>query len=328
VTESAIPPPPPPPPPAPAAPDRACAECGAELDEHQEVCVECGHAVGPHERRRLRGALRTGSLAAFVVLVGASAAYGLSAGGASNVRDLGVGPKPPTPDTVAQATPTLPPATTSPTPDTVPPATPTPPPASTSSTPATTPTPSAKPKKAAKAKTPATTTPSTPSSTANTPSTTGTTKHHTTHHHHTTTPAKTPPPSWVADGDPPYEAFSYGGGSKPKQAIDGDTNTAFKAGRTGIGVIVDTGQAQPYSSVGIVTSTPGYAVTVYYSNNKTGSGGDPTANGWKRDGAASNVAKYQQVHIKANQARYLLIYITKLPPGKSSAAVNEIKLIL
>ena len=320
MTESAIPPPPPPP------PERACDECGAKLDERQEICVECGHAAGPPERRRLRGALPTASLAAFAVLLAASAAYGLSAGGASNVRDLGVGAKKPaTPDTVAQAAPTPPPATTSPTPDTVPPATPTPPP----TTPAT---PPKTPKATAKAKTPTTTTPapapSPSTSTSNPSSSSGTTHHHhhAHHHHHHTTPKG--PPSWFADGDPPFEAFNYGGGSKPKQAIDGNTKTAWKAGSTGIGIVVDTGQAQPYSEVGIATSTPGYAVTVYSSNDNKGSGGDPAANGWTREHSASSVASYQKVGIKPKQRRYLLIYITKLPSGKSSAAVNEIKLIL
>jgi predicted nucleic acid-binding Zn ribbon protein len=318
VTEPAIPPPPPPP------PARACDECGAALDERQEICVECGHTAGPPERRRIRRALPTASIAAFAILLGASAAYGLSAGGASNVKDLGVGPKKPvTPDTVAQAAPTPPPATGT-TPDTVPQATPTPPPASTSSAPAT-----PKPSTKAKATTPAATTPST-SSPAPSSSSGGTTtthhRHHTTHHHHH---HATPPPSWLADGDPPYDAFNYGGGSKPKQAIDGSTKTAWKAGSSGIGIVVDTGQAQPYSAVGIATSTPGYAVTIYSSNDNKGSG-DPSGNGWKRVGRASSVAKYQEVAIKSPNTppRYLLVYITKLPSGSSSAAVNEIKLIL
>ena len=40
------------------------------------------------------------------------------------------------------------------------------------------------------------------------------------------------------------------------------------------------------------------------------------------------MAKYQQIHIKSNQPRYLLIYVTKLPSGSSKAAINEIRLIL
>jgi predicted nucleic acid-binding Zn ribbon protein len=315
VTEPEIPPPPPP-------PARTCEDCGAALDERQEVCVECGHAASPPERRRLRGALPTASLAAFAVLLAASAAYGLSAGGASNVRDLGVGQsKPPGTDTVAQATPTPPPATTSPTPDTVPQATPTPPPASSTTTPA----PKA-PKPAAKAKTPATTTPSTTPSTSSGGATPSSTPHH---HHHTTKPprhhTKKPPPSWLADGDPPFDASNYGGGSKPSRAIDDSTKTAWTTTAPGTGIYVDTGQAQPYSKVGVATSTPGFAVSVYTSDDNKAPG-DPSANGWKLENRSS-VAKYQTIGIKAKQRRYLLIYVTKLPSG-GKASVNEIKLIL
>jgi type IV secretory pathway VirB10-like protein len=266
----------------------------------------------------------TASLAAFVVLLGASAAYGLSAGGASNVKDLGVGPKPPAPNTIAQAAPTPPPATTSSAPDTVPQATPTPPPPS--SPPA-----APKPAKKAKAKKPASTTPSTASTpAASTPSTpssgaTATHQHHTTHHHHAT-PA--PPPSWLADGDPPYGEFNYGAGSKPTKSNDNNTKTGWTTTSAGTGLVIDTGQAQPYNYVGIATSKPGFAVTVYSSNDNKGSG-DPSANGWKRVGHASAVAKYQQVAIKLpnNPPRYLLIYVTKLPSG-GKASINEVRLVL
>jgi hypothetical protein len=256
------------------------------------------------------------------VLLAASAAYGLSAGGASNVRDIGVGPKPPGGDTIAQATPTPPPATTSPTPDTVPQATPSPPPASSTTTPAKT------PKAAKKAKTPTSTTPSTSSTNTNssggTSSPGGTTTHH---HHHSNPPAHhaTPPPSWLADGDPPFEAHNYGGGSKPSRAIDDNTKTGWVTTASGTGIYVDTGQAQPYTEVGIATSTPGFAVTVYTSDTNKSSG-DPSANGWHREGS-SRVAKYQTIRIKPKQRRWLLIYVTTLS-GQSKAAINEIKLIL
>jgi hypothetical protein len=277
--------------------------------------------VGPPARKRIRGAMPMASLAAFVVLIGASAAYGLSAGGASNVKDLGVGPKPPAPSTIAEATPTPPPATTSPTPDTVPQATPTPPP----STPAPTP----KPSKKAKAKTPATTTPSTPSTPSSTPSTPSTgggtpTHHHHTTHHHT---APTGPPSWFADADQPSDASGWGAGGASK-AIDGSLKTAWTSGSTGTGVVIDDGKFQPYNDVGIATSTPGFAVTIYAKDQNNGSG-NPSASGWKRVGHASSVAKYQQIPIALpnNPPEYLLIYVTKLPSG-GKASINEVKLVL
>jgi hypothetical protein len=319
---------------------RSCGECGASLDERQEICVECGHSAGPRDRRRIRRALPTASLAAFAVLLAASAAYGLSAGDAGNVRDLGVGSaKPAAPDTVASATPTLPQASGTTTPATpVPPAT---------ATPAPTPSPTPSKPKATAAKpkpattTPATTTPST-GSTGGTNSSSGGNHHsstkHSHPHHHSTRPTT---PTWFSEGDPPYDANVYdasGAGakdhpSKARRTIDGNTKTAWTSGDhsggSAVGIVVDTGQAQPYTKVGIATSTPGFNVSVYSSDNNTGSG-DPAANGWKLEGKKSGVAKYQKVGLKgANaQPRYLLIWITKMPSGKSSAGISEISLLL
>jgi predicted nucleic acid-binding Zn ribbon protein len=329
VTEPATPDPP---------PARACSACGAPQDERQEICVECGHAAEPRERWRIRRALPTASLAAFAVLLAASAAYGLTAGGAGNVSDPGLAEskKPAVPDAVASATP-APPATTSTTPVPVPPATAAPP--------ATPPSP-AKVPKATKAK-PATTTPSTPSSTGSTPSGTSGGNHtstkpskprHTPHH----TPSAIP--TWFADGDPPPDAFVYdeagaGANEHPSQANrvnDGSTKTAWTTANhasglngSGVGLVVDTGQAQPYTDIGIATSTPGFKVSIYSSNDSKGSG-KPSANGWKLEGKKSGVAKYQKINLKGanDQPRYLLIWITKLPPGKSFAGISEISLIL
>jgi hypothetical protein len=328
VTEPAIPDPP---------PARACSACGAPQDERQEICVECGHAAEPRERWRIRRALPTATLAAFAVLLAASAAYGLTAGGANNVADPGLAEskKPAVPDAVATATP--PPAattSTTPAPAPVPPATATPPPT----------TPSQPAKVAKTAPKPATTTPSTPSSTSSTnsgtsgghhTSTTPSKPHHT--HHHTPST-----PSWVASGDPPFDAAVYdpsgaGATEHPSQArrtIDQNTKTAWTTGNhssglggSGVGIVVDTGQAQPYTQVGIVTSTPGFNVSVYSSDNNQGSG-KPSANGWKLEGKKSGVARYQRVGLKGGQPRYLLVWITKLPPGKSAAAISEISLLL
>jgi hypothetical protein len=68
-------------------------------------------------------------------------------------------------------------------------------------------------------------------------------------------------------------------------------------------------------------------VTIYWSNDKKTATGNPASDGWKRSGGASSVAKYQQIRIKANQPRYLLIYVTKLPSG-GKASINEVKLVL
>ena len=268
----------------------------------------------------------TASLAAFAVLLGASAAYGLSAGGASNVKDLGVGAKPPASNTIAQATPTPPPAATSSSPDTVPQATPTPPPSSSSSTPAAKP----KPSKKAKAAKPKATTPSTSSATPSTSSSGGggTTPHQqTTHHPHTTTP--TGPPSWFADADPPYDAVAYGGGSGAKKAIDGSTKTAWTTSSTGTGIVVDTGQAQPYSAVGIATSTPGYRRLRLLEQQQQRELGqsDRERLEAQRRGQQRREVPADRHQVPNNPPRYLLIYVTKLASG-GKTSINEVKLVL
>ncbi|MEA2431250.1 MAG: hypothetical protein QOI19_1723, partial [Thermoleophilaceae bacterium] len=297
------PPPPPPPPPAEPSPARACSACGAPQDERQEICVECGHAAEPRERWRFRRALPTASLAAFAVLLAASAAYGLTAGGARNVSDPGLAEskKPAVPDAVASATPPPAPASTTPAP--VPPATATPPPTSPAQ-------PAKVPKTTAKPKT-TTTTPSTPSSTGSTGGTTSGGNNNSTPpskpHHHQQPASSTP--SWVANGDPPFDANVYdvsgaGASEHPSQAgraIDQKTKTAWTTGNhpsglggSGVGIVVDTGQAQPYTEVGLVSSTPGFNVSVYSSDNNQGSG-KPSANGWKLEGRKTGVAKYQRI---------------------------------
>ena len=76
-------------------------------------------------------------------------------------------------------------------------------------------------------------------------------------------------------------------------------------------------------------STPGFSVSVYSSNDNQGSG-DPAANGWKLEGKKSSVGKAQRISLKGanDQPRYLLLWITKLPAGKSRAGISEISLLL
>jgi hypothetical protein len=319
------------------APARACSECGAPQDERQEICVECGHAAPPPGRRqRIRRALPTISLAAFAVLLAASAAYGLSAGGASNVRDLGLAAKPPAPPTVASATPTPPPATPAP----VPPATATPPPAppAASTTPKTT----TKPK-------PAATTPA-PNLASSNPSPAATTPHHHSGirarsknpHHHTQSG-----PSWLSGADSPYAAHVYdpngsGAGehtsaSATQRAVDGKAGTAWTTadhpgglGKPGVGLVVEAGGFQGYSGLGIQTATPGFSVSIYSTDQSTPpETGDPAADGWRLEGRKAAVAKQQSIALKGATAQphYLLVWITKLPPGKQRAGLSEISLL-
>jgi hypothetical protein len=319
------------------APPRACTECGAQQDERQEVCVECGHAAAPPGRRgRVRRAVPTIAIALFAVLLVASAAWGLTAGGAPNVRQLAA----------AQPSPAVPPATPTPAPapppppstgtTPTPPATPTPPP-TTPTTP--TPPPKATPKPATPAPTPAPSTPATTPSAAQ-PATPA--------HHSGSTRRRTrrgsTQPSWIAAGNSPYSAQVYdtqGSGAgehaaAAPRAIDGDVHTAWTTadhpgglGKPGVGLVVETGGFQNYSRLGIQTSTPGFSVSIYATDQSSPPTGGPTAAGWRLVATKRGVAKQQLIAMKGmtQQTRYLLIWITKLPSGRSHAGLSEISLL-
>jgi hypothetical protein len=322
------------------APLRACSACNAPLDERQEMCVECGRPTPAEDNGRLKRALPTLSVAGFAVLFAASAAYALTAGGAGNVRDLGLG-KPPAPPAVASAGPT--PSNTTPAP--APPAAPSPPAGKAEPAPGPAPEKSAsgKPKTAAPAPTP-----STGSSGGTNPSTGGSAPRH-----NGSVPARSHPPrhhggtkgpAWVAGADAPYSAFVYdpngtGAGerrSAAPRAIDGRTSTAWSTanhpgglGKPGVGLVVEAGGYQSYSGLGIQTATPGFSASVYSTDDGSPPSGNPNSSSWRLEATKRSVARQQLVGLKGATAepRYLLIWITKLPPGKPRAGLSEISLV-
>jgi hypothetical protein len=316
---------------------RACRECGAAQDEQQEICVECGEAASPLERGRIRRALPSLSLAALAVLLAASAAYGLTAGRAGNVRDLGLA-KPPPPPAVASAAP----APTSTTPAPSPSATPAPPPDKPAPKPAEKPAPKRASGGTAAAPSAGSSSP-TPSGGSSSPGSTP--------RHHGSAPASHPHrqhhasgPAWLAGADSPYSAFVYdpGGsgagehGSAAPRAIDGRPRTAWSTGdhpgglgKPGVGLVVEAGGYQGYSGLGLQTATPGFAASVYSSDESNPPTGDPNSSAWRLEGSKRSVAKAQRIALKGAtaQPRYLLVWITKLPARKPRAGLSEISLL-
>jgi hypothetical protein len=306
------------------------------------MCVECGYATPAADGSRIRRALPTLSLAGFAVLLAASAAYGLTAGRAGNVRDLGLD-KPP-PPAVASAAPT--PSTTTPGPTgpdaPSPPASKPAPPAG-GAAPKHGATPSTKPKAASP-------TPAAPS-----PSSGGTSSPPggSTPSHHGSVPARSHPhrhhggkkgPSWLTGADAPYSAFVYdpnGSGAgehsaAAPRAIDGRTRTSWTTashpgglGKPGVGLVVEAGGYQSYSGLGIQTATPGFSASVYSTDESSAPTGNPSSSAWRLEATKRSVARQQLVGLKGATAepRYLLIWITKLPPGKPRAGLAEISLV-
>jgi hypothetical protein len=320
-----------------APPARACHQCGARQDECQEICVECGAAV-PHGRNtgaRLRNAARPLALATFATLIVTSAAYGLTANAGLDDAAVKVadGPPPaapaaPAPPPAAQPAP-APPAPT-------PPADPAPP-APADSAPAAPPAPKADPAPA-----PAAPAPAAPAA----PSTPSTPSHHQGggNNNDGSTHARPRNPAWLSEGDQPYSATlydPYGTGedehaSTAPRAADGSARTAWTTadhpdglGKQGVGLVVEASGYQEYSALGIQTATSGFAVSIYSTDAADPPQGGPDQPGWKLEGSKASVAKEQRIALKGATANphYLLVWITKLPAGKTRAGLSEISLL-
>ena len=315
---------------------RACANCGAALDDSQDWCLQCGAAVpgsldggGPG----WRSATTVLAVTAVLVLGAAAAAYAALTQPAP--RKLA-----PKVVTVAQAPPTTP-ATTPTTPPTPgAPGTPTTIKPLPSSTPA--------PKIPLTASTPKPSE-STGSGTGTTnsgtgESGTGTTKS-STKSSGGTTPAEQPSPILLdTNAASTYNPYGYPTSwfGDPSLAIDGETSTAWTAQvnpavapKMAEGLAIDLKTAQKVGSVKLITSTPGMTVQMYGANGTTlpASITDPA---WVALSPSLD-AKKRSTKIALRDAskafRFLALWISQAPQssvGTPSApghiSVNELEL--
>jgi hypothetical protein len=238
--------------PAAPAPARACRSCGASLAPEQDWCLACGTAASAGAGRRPGWRAVATTLALTLVLVAGAVVASYAA---LTDKPAPVAPQSP----VAQVPATPPPAATQATP-----------PATTA--PATS-TPSQLPKVSVPSATTRTSTPrtvspatSTPSSGGTSPTTTGSTT--------TTKPAATA--IALADGAgsvyDPYGRASVTG--DPGRALDGKRSTSWYVdpkdpGLQGIGYAIDLGKAQGVKAIELLTTTPGFSVEVYATDEAT-----------------------------------------------------------
>ena len=78
----------------------------------------------------------------------------------------------------------------------------------------------------------------------------------------------------------------------------------------------------------LVTTTPGYAVTIYGRKSAPNPNAfDPGPGGWVKLGSAAAVQSKQTIPLAAGNVpyRYYLVWITSLG-GHSQASINEIRL--
>jgi hypothetical protein len=321
---------------------RACANCGAALDDGQDWCLQCGAAApgsldggGPG----WRSATTVLAVTAALVLGAAAAAY------AALTQP---GPPKPAPKviTVAQAPPTAPTIPTTPTPT---PTTPTPGGLGTPTTikplPSTTP-----PKIPLTAPTPKSsgTTPGSPGTGTTNPgsneSGTGTTKSNTESSGGTTTTEQPTPILLDTNAASTYNPYGYPASNfgDPSLAIDGETSTGWTAQvepsvapKMAEGLAIDLKAPQKVGSLTLISSTPGMTVQVYGANGSAlpASITDPA---WVALSPSLD-AKKRKTHITLRDPtkafRYITLWISKAPPsavGSPSApgrvSVNELEL--
>lgn len=319
-----------------AAPARACANCGAALEEGQDWCLQCGAAIpgsldggGPG----WRSATTLLAVTTALVLGAAAAAY-------AALTQPAPGKPPPKVVTVAQAPPT--------TPATVPTAPPAPGALGTPTTikplPSSTPAPkiplTASTPKSSESTESGASTPTQGSSESNTGTTKSSNKSS-----GGTTPAEPPSPILLdTNAASTYNPYGYPTAwfGDPSLAIDGETSTAWTAQvnpavapKMAEGLAIDLKTAQKIGSVKLITSTPGMTVQMYGANG-TNLPASITAPAWVALSPSLD-AKKRTTKIKLRDAskafRFVTLWISRAPqsaigtptaPGRVS--VNELEL--
>ncbi len=122
-----------------------------------------------------------------------------------------------------------------------------------------------------------------------------------------------------------------------KAAIDGQPDTSWSTEnyltgqlqKAGVGIFIDTDPAVAARAMKVLSTTPGYAATVYGSaapDAPTGAPGqDPT---WTKLDSTGSAIRKQQFNFDDNTVRYrhYLLWITALPPGGHEVKIAEIAL--
>jgi serine/threonine-protein kinase len=136
--------------------------------------------------------------------------------------------------------------------------------------------------------------------------------------------------------------------SQLENIVDGDASTFWPTftyvdgdlGKPGTGVYLDAKPGIVARAIVLQTATPGFVIEIWASNGildptatdlpQTGSGSATLGSlGWQRIDTGDHVATAEQkidLNTGGERFRYYLAWITKLPPGKDSADINELTL--
>jgi serine/threonine-protein kinase len=143
-----------------------------------------------------------------------------------------------------------------------------------------------------------------------------------------------------------YNPFGTGPENRDQIAnlVDGETATAWsteeyydhslrKTGGVGLGFYLDAAPSVRAKAIELQTSTPGFAVQIYYADSideslPYGSSVPLKVRGWQGPvGASSSVQNGERIRITVPAPhRYYLVWMTTLPPGRSSATISDVTL--
>ena len=120
-----------------------------------------------------------------------------------------------------------------------------------------------------------------------------------------------------------------------QNVLDGDPGTSWSTeryqggvlnGKSGVGVYIDANPSARGARLEIDTPTPGWSATIYGAANGTGPPKAITDTGWVSLSDIASAPRQTRVKLPGNRYRYYLVWIQKLPPGKESASISEIRL--
>jgi serine/threonine-protein kinase len=137
-----------------------------------------------------------------------------------------------------------------------------------------------------------------------------------------------------------YNPYSISGGTAQNNnlahlAVDGKLTTGWPTqqyydrtlGKPGVGIYVYTATPVVARTLRLATGTPGFEAKIYATDHAP----DPTsfpASDWTGLTRSVAVRRFQSFALdsRGRRFRYYLVWITRLPPGREHAEVNEIRL--
>ena len=119
----------------------------------------------------------------------------------------------------------------------------------------------------------------------------------------------------------------------PSLAVDGSRSTAWKtpqladpaATAPNAGLYVDLASPERLTKAIVTTSTPGMSFELYGA--KSGPPAEITGAGWTHVATEHDVGRETTIRLGGQRFRYLLVWVTGLPPEQAQAAISELSVI-